>query len=168
MFMQAKVQLKKAIDQDDAAGMQEGYDALIGVYRDFGKEMPPSLVEAVVETEAEMRVAAEDRLPAAALIPHLGLVAQMANTDNVVARRASYRRLVELVKTGEDYVIDKEEAEHLLRFAMLNPPFPNKMNSFIKPVTLFGLGIVTTLMASKFHRKTYELRYLKGCYPLGW
>ena len=165
LFMQAKVQLKKAIDQEDAAELEEGYNALVGVYSDVVKETPPSLVRAVVEIEAGMRVAEEDLLSAADLTPYMGLVAQIANTNDIAVKRAIYRRLVELVKTGEDYAVSKEEAEHLLHFAMLNPPFPTEMNSFLKPVTLFGLGIVTTLMASKFHRKTYELKTLRGIAP---
>ncbi len=165
MLMQAKVQLKRALVQNDAAGLQAGYDALIAIYRDVVEETPAALVETVAKIEAELHIHEGDRLPAAALIPYLGIVAQMANNDDRVAQRASYRRLAELVARGEHYTVSAEEAEHLLHFAMLNPPFSNKLNSFIKPVTLLGLGIATTLMASNFHRKTYEVSTLRAIAP---
>ena len=156
IFMQAKVKLKKAIEQNDTEGIHEGYADFISVYREFGVQVPSSFVEAVREVENNLGLSEEDRLSADVLLPYIGLLVQLQEADSMTTKRAVYRRLVGFIDDGEqNYVINEEEADRFLHFMLVNPPFPTRLSPVIGFLGVFAAAISTTWLGSIFHRRTF-------------
>ena len=168
LFMQGKVQLKQALKFTDDAELQEGYASIVAVYRDFIKEPPAALVKEVRKVERDLRINSEARLPAAALLPYLGLLVQMQNSSSVVDKRDIYRRIVTYIESPqEEYVVSREEAEQLLQFMLAEPPFPTVLNPTVGFLATGTVAILTTLWGSKFFRSTYgeNVSTVKGVLP---
>lgn len=156
LFTQGKVRLKKALTVADTEGLQESYDSIVAVYRDFATEPPATLVKEVRNVEHDLHVRAKDRLPAATLFPYLGLLVRMKNSDSVLAKRDIYRQLVSMIEDSQQsYTVSEAEAEQLLQFLMVTPPFPTHLNPTIGLLATTAAAILTTMWGSRFMRKTY-------------
>ena len=156
LFMQGKVQLKQALTFVDAEGLQDGYDRIVTVYRDFATSPPAELVKEVREVERDLRIGTNDKLPAEVLLPYLGLLVRMKNSDSVIAKRDIYNQMVTLLEDPQQqYTINAEDAEQLLNFLMINPPFPSHLNPMIGILATTTAAILTTMWGSIYGRKTY-------------
>lgn len=166
MLMQAKVQLRKAIDRDDTDGMLQSCQALVEVYRSFAVGVPPVLKREVELVERDLHIAKEERLSSLELLPHLVSLVQMAESDDPVAKREIYRSLVAQLDSQQPrQTLSRAEAERVLHFVMLNPPFPTSLDS---KVNYLGVGIgavVTTLMASWFFRGSFNFTKMRQVIP---
>ena len=166
MLMQAKVQLRKAIDRDDADNIMDGYRALIDVYRSFKVGVPPMLKREVELVEADLHISNEERLSSLELLPRLALLVQMAESDDPVEKREIYRSLVAQVDNKQpSQNLNRAEAERVLRFVLLNPPFPTSLDN---KVNYLGVGIgavATTLMASWFFRDSFNFSKIREVLP---
>ena len=156
LLTQGKVQLKKSLTFADAEGLQESYDSIVGVYREFAGAPPAALVKEVRAVEGDLHVSADERLPEETLFSYLGLLVRMKNTDSVVAKRDIYRQLVSMIEDPQqEYVVSEEEAEQLLSFLMTTPPFPAHLNPTVGLLFTVVAATLTTMWGSKFGRKTY-------------
>ena len=165
-FMQAKVQLRTSIDGNDAAGMQRGYQALLAVYRDFEVALPATLVREVKQVEDDLGIAAAQRLSSTELMPYFATLTQMVESDDRVEKRNIYRNIIALIESEQQpETISRDDAERVLNFVMLNPPFPTSLNETVSVLGVLGAGIVTTVMGSWFFRRSFEKNSIKGVLP---
>ena len=156
LFTQSKAQLKQSLTFADAEGLQEGYDSIATLYREYADAPPAELVKEVRAVERDLRISADDRLSEETLYPYLGLLARLQNTDSVVAKRDIYRQLVAYIEDPEqEYTVSEEEAELLLQFLMAKPPFPASLNPAVGFLAVGAVAVITTIWGSIFQRKTY-------------
>ena len=166
MLMQAKVQLRKAIDRDDADGMLHGYQGLVDVYRSFDVGVPPVLKREVELVEDDLQLADEERLTSLELLPQLAMLVQLADSDNLVVKREVYRRLATQVDQQQASTeISRAEAERVLHFVMLNPPFPTLLNKRVNDLGVIIGAVVTTMMASWFFRGSFNFKKVREVFP---
>ena len=166
MLMQAKVQLRKAIDRDDANGMQNAYQALVDVYRSFAVGVPPLLKREVELVEDDLRIAHEERLSSLELLPRMASLVQMAESDNPVVKREIYRRLAAQVDGGQQASpLSRAEAEGVLKFVMLNPPFPTSLDGKVNYLGVIIGAVTTTIMASWFFRGGFKFTRFREVIP---
>ena len=136
--------------------MQEGYASIVAVYRDLAGTPPAVLVKEVRAVEGDLHVNSEDRLTAETLFPYLGLLVRMKNTDSVIAKRDLYRQVVTFIEDPQqEYTVNKEDAEQLLDFLLVNPPFPSLLNPAVGVLAVGAVAVITTVWGSVFQRKTY-------------
>ena len=168
LFTQGKVRLKQALTFDDEEEWQESYASIVAVYRDFTNEPPAALVKEVRAVEEDLHLSADERLPAEILFPYLGLLVRMKNTDSVIAKRDLYRQIVTFIEDPQQkYVLSKEDAEQLLQFLLVNPPFPSLLNPAVGVLAVGAVAVITTVWGSIFQRKTYggSVSTLGGALP---
>ena len=166
MLMQAKVQLRTSIDRNDAAGMQRGYQALLAVYRDFEVALPTTLVREVKQVEDDLGIAAAQRLTSTELMPYFATLTQMAESDDRVEKRNIYRNIIAHIESEQQpETLSREDAERVLNFVMLNPPFPTSLNETVSRLGVLGGAIVTTVMGSRFFLRSFDKNSIKGVLP---
>ncbi len=166
MLRQAKVQLRKALDRDDSDAMRQGYQALVEVYRRFNVDVPPALKREVEQIEMDLRISDEERLSVTELLPHLAALVQMNSSDDPAAKRAIYRQISAYVD-GEQpaRALSHADAERVLNFVMLNPPFPTSLNYRVSDLGVVIGAVTTTVMASWFFRNSFNLKRLREVVP---
>ena len=156
LFTQGKVQLKQALTFDDEEEWQASYANIVAVYRDFTDEPPAVLVKEVRVVEGDLHLSADERLPAEILFPYLGMLVRMKNTDSVIAKRDLYRQIVTFIEDPQqEYVVSKEDAEQLLQFLLVSPPFPSLLNPTVGFLAIGAVAVITTVWGSIFQRKSY-------------
>lgn len=166
MLMQAKVQLRRAIDLDDADSMRDSYRALVDVYRSFDVGVPPVLKHEVELVEDDLQIVHEERLSSLELLPQLATLVQIAESDNPVVKRKLYRSLVAQVDQQQPLPkLSRAEAERVLHFVMLNPPFPTSLNHRVNDLGVITGAVTTTLMASWFLRGSFKFTRIREVVP---
>lgn len=166
MFMQAKVQLGMAVERDDPDGIQQGYRALVAVYRDFDIDVPHQLRREVEQVEAELRIAPEQRVAEAEILPHLALLVQMQNSDDTAEKRTAYRQLLAQIDNIEPtYVLSRNDAQQVLHFVMANPPLSTAENKLVNSLGIIICAVVTTIMGSWFFRRSFDFTSLRSVAP---
>ena len=154
LFLQAKVRLKVALDHGNTEDIQQDYDKLIEVYRNFRVGPPQVLIDQVKQVEDDLQVHDENRLSAQDILPYMALLVQMKDAS-MVDKRAIYHRITGIIDAGDTWNIGAEEADLLLQFLLLNPPFISKLNPVVHYSGILAVAIITTWLASPFDRKTY-------------
>ena len=166
MLMQAKVQLRTSIDSDDAEGMQQGYQALLGVYRDFKIGLPTALVREVEQVEDELGIAESQRLSSAELMSYFAMLTKMAESDDRIEKRNVYRSLVAQIENKQQpEALSRDDAERVLHFVMLNPPLPTSLNETVSRLGVVAGAVSTTVMASWFFRHSFEKSSIRSVLP---
>ena len=166
MLMQAKVQLRTSIDSDDAEGMQQGYQALLGVYRDFKIGLPTALAREVEQVEDELGIAESQRLSSAELMSYFAMLTKMAESDDRIEKRNVYRSLVAQIENKQQSeALSRDDAERVQHFVMLHPPFPTSLNETVSRLGVLAGAVSTTVMASWFFLHSFEKNSIRAVLP---
>ena len=162
MFDEAKGRMA----MHDPQQRQEGYRAMVATYRQFLGGQPPSeLVAEFKQVEDSLQIDQDDRLPAEALLPYLGLLVTMSASESLLEKRRIYRQIVNHIDNATDYQPTDSDIEQMVIYATLNPAFPNKTNGSVTFVGVTTAALVTTWLGSRFHRKSFEKHTLRGVAP---
>ena len=161
MFDEAKIRMAMHSPQQ----RQEGYQAMVATYRQFYGQPPPKLVAEIKQVEDSLLVAPEDRLPAKALLPYLGLLVTLSTSESLIEKRRIYRQIVDHVDNATDYQPSDRDIEQMVVFVTLNPAFPNKINGSVTFAGVTTAALVTTWLGSVFHRKSFEQNTMRAVAP---
>lgn len=156
VFMLTKVNLQKAIVQDNTDDIVYEYQNLTSIYQRAKTRLPPAIIAPLRQLEDRLNVPKTERLATEALYPYLGLLLQIKNDDDELKRRATYRQLVNLVDSGEDYVVSPAEAKTVLDFALQYPPFAKHSNGAVDSLLLLTVAVLTTYMGGYFYRDSFN------------
>ena len=166
MLMQAKVQLRTSIDRDDAEGMQQGYQALLAVYRDFEVSLPAALAHEVEQAEDDLGIGGEQRLSATELMPYLVSLTKMAASDDRAEKRNIYRSIVAQIENEQPpTTLSRDDAERVLNFVLLNPPFSTSLNETVSRLGVVAGAVSTTVMGSWFFLRSYDRSTIRVVMP---
>ena len=161
MFNEAKIRMA----MHDPQQRQEGYQAMVATYRQFYGQPPPKLVAEVEQVENSLQIAQDNRLPAKAMLPYLGLLVTLSASESLVEKRRIYRQIVDHIDNATDYQPTDSDIEQMVMFAMLNPAFPDKIGVSVSFIGLLTGAIVTTWLGSVFHRKSFDKSSIRGISP---
>lgn len=161
MFDEAKVRMA----MHDPQQRQEGYQAMVATYRQFYGQPPPILVAEIKQVEDSLQIAQDERLPAKAMLPYLGLLVTLSASESLVEKRRIYRRIIDHIDNATDYQPTDSDLEQMVMFAMLNPAFPDKIGASVSFVGILTGAIVTTWLGSVFHRKSFDKSSIRSVAP---
>ena len=166
MFAQARVQLQKAISIGNQDDISRYYEKLVDFYRSYTSKPPTMLTKQVKSIEEDLQIPVAERLPPEILFPYLSLLVQMVDTDSLLTKRAIYRQLVSFIDDPEQmHTVSADEAEQVLRFCLLYPPFPSSTNDIVSNLGLGTAAVATTWMGSPVLRRSYSFSSIKSVSP---
>ena len=165
VLLLAKLDLQKALDNDDAHAIQEAYINLTNIHKHHSGGVSRPLMRVVQKIEDDLQISDDEKLNAKNLSPYMGILLQIKDEKSRSAQRELYRQLVKTIESGEEYPVTKEEALKLLTFTKQNPPLPSDLNPLINFVGLGVVAIITTVLASPFIVGVYKFNHFKETIP---